>query len=83
MINDPVKYPNHYRWIPVIECKDVICHFDFWRGSAMKYLWRSGRKEGESEERALEKAMESIQNRLAFIRGASREELQRLDEEMP
>lgn len=66
--HDPVKAPDHYRWIPGIECKTVAQYFDFNRGNALKYIWRSGRKAGVSEEQDLEKAVECLLNRLAFIR---------------
>jgi len=65
--HDPVKFPDHYRWIPGIECKQVVQHFDFFRGCAIKYLWRSGRKAGVSEEQDLKKAVECILDRLAYL----------------
>ena len=39
--NDPVFHPNHYNWIPRIECLDVVEHFSFNLGCAIKYIWRS------------------------------------------
>ena len=82
-MGDPVTSPDHYRWIPEIECKDVVRYFDFWRGSALKYIWRSGRKVGESESKDLRKAIEALLNRLAFIEGADYDELRDLEERMP
>lgn len=82
-MGDPVTSPDHYRWIPEIECKDVVRYFDFWRGSALKYIWRSGRKSGESESKDLRKAIEALTNRLAFIEGADYDELRDLEERMP
>ena len=39
--DDPVKHPDHYTWIPGIECKDVIKHFKSpFVAFAMKYEWR-------------------------------------------
>ena len=79
-MNDDVRHPDHYCWIPGHECKDIVAWFDFHRGSAMKYLWRSGRKAGVSEEKDLLKAMEAIRNRLAFIRSESYDDLEALEE---
>jgi len=39
--NNPIFHPNHYNWIPRIECLDVVEHFTFNLGCAMKYIWRS------------------------------------------
>jgi len=83
MQHDPVTNPEHYTWMPYIEFRDVGQYFDYFRGAALKYIWRSGRKEGESEERALEKAIESLKDRLRFLRGASAAELRHLDEIAP
>lgn len=65
MIDDPVKSPAHYLWIPGIECKDVVAHFDFLRGSAIKYIWRSGRKGRESQD--IRKAIEMLEVRLCMV----------------
>jgi hypothetical protein len=59
-MSDPVKKPDHYRWIPGIECKDVAAHFPFFLGCAIKYIWRAGRKNGETRLQALEKAHECL-----------------------
>ena len=62
-----VKHPNYYKLPNDIECKDVIQYFDWNTGSAIKYLWRNGRKSEEGmtlTEKAiedLEKAIECIQ----------------------
>lgn len=44
-----VDHPKHYNEHPVIECIDVIEHFNFNLGSVIKYLWRAGLK-GETLE---------------------------------
>jgi hypothetical protein len=64
MIDDPIKSPAHYTWIPGIECMDVTAHFDFLRGAAIKYIWRSGRKGLESKD--LRKAIEMLKARLCM-----------------
>ncbi len=43
-MTDEVDYPSHYNEIQNIECIDVIEHFSFLRGTAIKYLWRAGMK---------------------------------------
>lgn len=65
--DDPVRSPSHYTWITGVECKAVARHFDFLRGAAIKYIWRSGRKRDEPEARALRKAIECLEARLEMI----------------
>lgn len=43
-MSDPVNHPSHYAQVPEIECIDVVEHFSFLRGNAIKYLWRAGAK---------------------------------------
>ena len=42
--SDSVTSPGHYTWIPGIECKDVVKHFNFNLGNVIKYVWRAGQK---------------------------------------
>lgn len=49
-MNDSVQSPDHYTWLPGIEMNDVACHFPFNRGSAIKYIWRAGRKTADARE---------------------------------
>lgn len=51
-----VNHPSHYNGIPGIECIDVVEHFDFCTGNAIKYLWRAGLKVSESRLADLRKA---------------------------
>ena len=39
-MNKNVNNPSHYTHIPGIECKDVVKHFNFCCGGAIKYIWR-------------------------------------------
>jgi len=41
---EDITAPSYYRWVPGVECVDVIQHFNLCRGAAMKYIWRAGRK---------------------------------------
>lgn len=44
-MHDPVNHPQHYtEVVPGIECIQVVEHFGFLRGNAIKYLWRAGSK---------------------------------------
>ncbi len=58
--NDPVNHPGHYNNHPRgIECKDVIEHFSYHLGRAIKYVWRCDEKGKPIED--LKKAIKSIQ----------------------
>lgn len=55
--DDLVNHPVHYNSNPSgVEAIDVIEHMTFNVGTAMKYLWRCGLKNGEPSVRDLEKA---------------------------
>lgn len=54
-----VDRPPHYNQVPGIECIDVVKHFDYLRGNAMKYLWRAGFKDDARQD--LQKAIWYIQ----------------------
>lgn len=64
-MSDPVTNPDHYTWIPGIECKDVAKYFNYHRGSAIKLIWRAGRKGDEVED--IEKAIMHLQFELERI----------------
>ena len=58
MTNDPVNHPAHYTSHPSgIECIQVTEHFNFCIGNAIKYLWRNGLKDGNSNIQDLKKAI--------------------------
>lgn len=60
-MSDSVNHPPHYNAHPSgVECIDIIEHFPFNVGNAMKYLWRAGRKENASRLEDLRKALWSI-----------------------
>lgn len=45
MASDPVNHPAHYTEHPSgVECITVAEHLSFNLGSALKYIWRAGRK---------------------------------------
>ena len=48
---DMVNHPGHYTWLPGgLEAIDVTEQFNFNRGSALKYIFRAGRKHNEVED---------------------------------
>ena len=49
--------PEHYKCFSGIEAIDVTENFNFNLGNVIKYVWRAGRKEGESKVDDLTKAM--------------------------
>lgn len=69
---DAVRHPNHYTWLPGIECIDVARHFPYCLGAAIKYIWRAGRKGDEIED--LEKAREYLAQEIRLRRSAAGKE---------
>lgn len=48
---EKVNHPKHYNEHPAgIECIDVVEHFNFNIGNAIKYLWRAGLKGNQEED---------------------------------
>lgn len=43
-MSERINHPSHYNAIPGMECIDVVEHFSFCVGNAIKYLWRAGLK---------------------------------------
>jgi hypothetical protein len=59
---DNINKPKHYNNHPSgIECIEIAKHHDFCIGNAIKYLWRAGLKDGNSEIQDLKKAIWYIQ----------------------
>lgn len=64
-IKDVVNHPSHYTSHPSgVECIEITEHYNFCIGNAIKYLWRSGLKEGNSNIQDLKKAMWYIQREI-------------------
>lgn len=52
-----VNHPSHYNLHPSgVECIDIVEHFSFNCGNAVKYIWRSGLKPDSGTLLDLEKA---------------------------
>lgn len=64
--HDPVNHPQHYTSVvPNIECIQVVEHFGFLRGNAIKYLWRADSKNNTVED--LRKAVWYIEREIANL----------------
>ena len=69
-----VDHPSHYNSHPSgIECIEIVRHYPFNVGSAIKYLWRAGLKKDmamddiEKEIEDLEKAVWFINDRIKYL----------------
>lgn len=68
MQDDNINKPKHYNNHPSgIECIDIAKHHDFCIGNAIKYLWRAGLKDGNSEIQDLKKAIWYIQCKIETL----------------
>lgn len=64
--DDPVNHPKHYCQHPSgIECIEITRHYNFAIGNAMKYLWRNGLKDGQSDVQDLKKAIWYINDEIS------------------
>lgn len=62
---DEVNHPKHYISDPSgIECIQIVRHRNFNIGNAIKYLWRAGLKDGNSDIQDLQKAVWYIQDEI-------------------
>ena len=60
-----VNHPQHYNSHPSgVECIDIVEHFNFRIGNAIKYLWRAGRKGSSPKIEDLKKAIFYIQREI-------------------
>ena len=62
--SDSVNHPSHYNQLP-IECIEVVRHFPYNLGNAIKYIWRAQYTGKERED--LEKAIRSLQDHLEHL----------------
>ena len=64
---DKINSPNHYTWLKGIECSQVTGHFNFNKGNVIKYIWRAGFKEGNTELEDLKKAKKYIEMEISRL----------------
>ena len=70
--NDLVNNPSHYTADPSgVECIEVTRHRNFNIGNAIKYLWRNGLKDGNSDVQDLSKAVWYIKDEIERLSGNS------------
>ena len=63
--HDTVNHPKHYTSDPSgVECIEITRHRNFNIGNALKYLWRAGLKDGNSDIQDLQKAVWYIQDEI-------------------
>jgi len=53
---EKVNHPHYYNHIPGVECIDVVEHMSFNLGNAVKYIWRAGVKNPDTQIEDLRKA---------------------------
>lgn len=70
--HDPVNHPKHYTSHPSgVECIDVTRHMSFNLGNVVKYLWRSGLKDGAPTIQDLEKAAWYLNDEIGKMKKAA------------
>lgn len=63
--HDPVNHPSHYTSDPSgIECIQITRHRNYNIGNAIKYLWRAGLKNEDTQLEDLAKAIFYIQDEM-------------------
>lgn len=68
LMADQVNHPSHYTAHPSgVECIAVTRHMSFNLGSAVKYLWRAGLKDGNPTVQDLEKAVWYIRDEIGRL----------------
>lgn len=64
---DSVDHPKYYTQHPTgIECIDIVEHFNFNLGNAIKYIWRSGIKSNDKKQ-DIEKAIWYLNRELSRL----------------
>ena len=72
-----VNHPDYYQHPSGVECIEIIRHYCFTIGSAIKYLWRAGLKneigldDKQKEIEDLEKAIWCIRDRINQLKNES------------
>lgn len=64
---DMVNHPPHYNSHPSgVECIEIVRHMTYNIGTAIKYLWRAGLKEGRGKQ--IDKTIEDIEKAIWYLR---------------
>lgn len=72
MPEQQVEHPDYYNWFN-IECIDVVQHFPFNPGNAIKYIWRAGKKPNSSAINDLRKAKYCIELEIKRLENQTQE----------
>ena len=68
MAIEAVDHPPHYNTHPSgVECIDIVEHFTFNLGNAVKYVWRNGLKSSSTAVEDLKKARWYIEREIARL----------------
>ena len=66
-MTDNVNHPAHYTLHPSgIECIDIVRHYCFSIGNAIKYLWRAGLKKEQGIDE-IDKEIEDLKKAIWYI----------------
>lgn len=64
-----INHPKHYNSHPSgIECIQIARHHNFNIGNVLKYIWRAGLKDSESDIKDLKKAMWYLQDEIEKLK---------------
>ncbi len=67
-MNDVVNHPKHYTIDPSgVECIQIVRHRNFNIGNAIKYLWRAGLKNENTQIEDLHKAIWYINDEISRL----------------
>ena len=69
MTKELINHPQHYKRGKAPECIEVVRWMNFNLGSAMKYLYRAGLKDGNPDTQDLRKALWYIQDEINRLEG--------------
>lgn len=71
---EKVNHPKHYNEHPSgVECIDIVEHFSFNLGTAIKHIWRAGVKPGEDAVSDLKKAQWYVTREIERVTKAQEE----------
>ena len=68
--DEAVNHPAHYNNHPSgVECIEIVRHMTFNVGNVLKYLWRSGLKDGEPVLKDFKKALWYLEDEIKRLEG--------------
>lgn len=80
-MTDNVNHPKHYTSDPSgVECIQITRHRSFNIGNAIKYLWRNGLKDSDSQIQDLQKAVWCINDEIKRLEAITKHDKERSHE---